>query len=270
MQEEYNKIVQCLEKHKHSCVALKPTALIPSEQILQLSSFHNDVIYGNKIDFSPILKKSNIEVIAQPFIELTQRAIKAKTRILIDAEQSLLQPGVDLLALFLMQKFNRDSVYVYNTYQLYLNDCLMRISAHKQWVQSKGSQFAAKLVRGAYLSHDRKFQKECHQNYRLCTDKNEVDANFNAAVLNLTRENDSSLVIATHNAESITLLKGIIESKNFRNIELAYLMGFGDEKLGNSLNIRCLEYVPYGPSEVKIPYLLRRLEENLSIFQNKV
>lgn len=271
METEYHEILNCLKSHSLSCVALKPTALISEEQIIYLSDLMKNEFYGNNINLDNILNNCEIEKIAEPFSKLSEKAIEIGSRILIDAEQSNLQPGVDLLAIFLMEKFNRNSkAYIYNTYQLYLKDSPLRLTDHKNWVQSKNARFAAKLVRGAYMTYENSLKVQPHSNYVVCSSKAEVDLNYNNVLKKLLLEGDSSLVVATHNLKSFNLLKSLLnQTKLYEETEYAFLMGFGDKVANRTEGIRCLEYVPYGPSEVKIPYLIRRLEENMSIFQNK-
>jgi proline dehydrogenase len=43
-------------------------------------------------------------------------------RLLIDAEQSYLQPAIDLFAIELQRQFNSQQPVVYNTYQAYRKD----------------------------------------------------------------------------------------------------------------------------------------------------
>lgn len=270
MKEEYCKILECLKNHTRSCIALKPTALIPVEQIMLLSDLMNDKDYKS-LDLDRIMNNDEIEKVAAPFVDLSKKALDAGTRILIDAEQSNLQPGVDLLAIFLMKIFNKNmKSIIYNTYQLYLKDSPLRLNVHKSWLESNNARFAAKVVRGAYLSYENNLKFKPHPNYVVCDSKNEVDNNYNNTVSKLITEGNSSLIVATHNFESLNLLKRYLKDENFyRNTEYAFLMGFGENISTDASKLRCLEYVPYGPSDVKIPYLLRRLEENISVFDNK-
>lgn len=270
MEAEYYNILSCLKNHSLSCIALKPTALIQEDKILYLSELMKNEFYDSNINLDNILSNSEIEKIAEPFCKLSQKAIEINSKILIDAEQSNLQPGVDLLVMFLMKKFNRNSkAYIYNTYQLYLKDSPSRIEKHKKWIETNNAHFAAKLVRGAYLSFEKSSKAQIHRNYTICSSKADVDASYNDILKRLILDGTSSLVVATHNLESYNLLKSLLnQTKQTNLIEYAFLMGFGDKIRQPADDIRCLEYVPYGPSKVKIPYLLRRLEENVSIFQN--
>lgn len=271
MEREYYEILDVLKDHPKSCVALKPTSLIDPNQILELSQKVSNSSY-DIIDLEKIISSSNVEKIAVPFLKLTERAIKNGTRILIDAEQSNFQPGVDILACFLMSKFNQtDKSHIYNTYQLYLKDSPKRLLAHKMWLEGHSSKMAAKIVRGAYLSYEAPIQDQVHINYRICSSKNDVDKNYNDTASILVGEDKTDLVVATHNIKSILNVRNIMNSKVLHsNIEFGYLMGFGD-RIRTVLDgsYKFLEYVPYGPVHVKIPYLLRRLEENISIFSQK-
>lgn len=270
MKHEYSKILDCLKNHTFSCVALKPTALIPVEKIIFLSNLMKAENYNN-LDFDKICKNPEIGKIAEPFIELTKKAQTVGTKVLIDAEQSNLQPGVDLLSCFLMKQFNKGiNPTVYNTYQLYLKESPLRLSVHKKWLETNDARFAAKLVRGAYLSYENTVKYSVHPNYILCDSKPQVDQNYNETMSKLIYEGTSSLVVATHNSNSLKLLIDLLkENTIYNDVQYAFLMGFGDKMAADTSQLCCLEYVPYGPSDVKIPYLLRRLEENSSIFENK-
>ena len=47
MESEYHKILACLKNHPTSCVALKPTALIPVKEILKLSELLRNENYNS-------------------------------------------------------------------------------------------------------------------------------------------------------------------------------------------------------------------------------
>lgn len=218
------------------------------------------------MNFDMLFELTEIKKIAEPLIKLSEKAAEIGSRILIDAEQSNLQPGVDLIALYLMKRFNKNhSSTIYNTYQLYLKNSPLRLDVHKDWLRSNNASFGAKLVRGAYLNYEIYHQTSSHIDYRLCSSKEQVDRNFNETVHKLICESQSDLIIATHNNESLLKLNSsIIDAQFPEKIEYAYLMGFREKVASHVLNLKWLEYIPYGPSDVKIPYLLRRLEENIS------
>lgn len=46
--------------------------------------------------------------------------LQGKTRILIDAEATYMQPAIDALVIAMQQRYNRHTVVIMNTYQCYL------------------------------------------------------------------------------------------------------------------------------------------------------
>lgn len=270
MGKEYFKILHCLKDHPSSCVALKPTALIAPEKIRQLSRHVQNHRYPD-LDLEELCRSADVAAIAEPLLRLAHKAQQNQTRILIDAEQGELQPGVDLIALHLMRECNgAGKSVVYNTYQLYLKDSPKRLFTHKSWLAEQNVSFAAKIVRGAYLSTEAPIQERIHVNYRLCASKHDVDKNYDDTASLLVAEGKTDLVVATHNLSSVTLIKEILDSSTAEaKVEFAYLMGFGAKVRDRLQGHNSLEYVPYGPIDVKIPYLLRRLEENTTIFLGK-
>lgn len=43
-----------------------------------------------------------------------------KVRVLVDAEYTYMNPALSLVTLAMMKKFNKDGVWIWNTYQCYL------------------------------------------------------------------------------------------------------------------------------------------------------
>ena len=64
--------------------------------------------------------KKNTEKIKTLFY----KAAKYNTPILIDAEESWIQNGIDKITEILMKEFNKNEVIIYNTIQLYRKDRL--------------------------------------------------------------------------------------------------------------------------------------------------
>ena len=264
MKLEYRDILDCLKRHPSSCVALKPTSLISYKLIKDIADEVQDAKYP-AVDFSRLVLSEKMERVTLPLTELAIAAAQIGARLLIDAEQSELQPAVDLMALYLMQKVNKNRSIVYNTYQLYLQDSGLRALAHQKWLHENGANFAAKFVRGAYLSHEFSRQKSSHPNYRLCASKALTDQNYNENALMFCGGQDP-IIFATHNAGSVKMIGSSIIRHRRQNLhEFAYLMGFRHRISEVLSGFKTLEYVPYGPTDVKIPYLLRRLEENADI-----
>lgn len=91
----------------------------------------------------------------QALEEICEEAIRRKASILVDSEQQSVQPGIDLVALDLMRKYNGGGrAIVYNTYQAYLkctSDVLLR---HLRQASEEHFTIGVKLVRGAYMNSE--------------------------------------------------------------------------------------------------------------------
>ncbi|XP_074985213.1 hydroxyproline dehydrogenase isoform X2 [Caretta caretta] len=91
---------------------------------------------------------------------VTQRAVEAGVRVLVDAEYTYVNPALTLVTLALMGRWNRTQPWVWNTYQCYLQDCLARLGADAALAERRGFCFGVKLVRGAYLEQERRLARE--------------------------------------------------------------------------------------------------------------
>ena len=187
--------------------------------------------------------------------------IKAKeknTKILIDAEDYLIQDEINNITDILLEKHNKDQVNIFKTYQLYRNDVLPILERD---LLNKNFKLGCKLVRGAYLNQDSKYGI-------LFNNINDTHNNYNNGIkkfVELNKEGDK-LICATHNSDSIEL--ALKYDKN--NIEFAQLMGMSDNlstKLVNNKKI-VYKYLPYGNFKETLPYLIRRLYENYPMIMN--
>ena len=89
------------------------------------------------------------------------------TRVIVDAEQTWLQPQIDVLALRAMREFNRPLTSssssqpggptIMQTYQCYLKSAPRRVAADALRARLEGFAHGAKPVRGAYLAAERSF-----------------------------------------------------------------------------------------------------------------
>ena len=114
--------------------------------------------------------------------------------------------------------------------------------------------FSSKLVRGAYYNSE---YKEDH----LFTKKEDTDNNYDLAIIKCDEYKTIHNIIATHNKKSITLAKDLNKYNNNKFI-IANLMGMNEHYM-NKLNISKATYIPYGPYKEMLPYLSRRLYENI-------
>ena len=217
-------------------------------------------------------EKMQLERIDKRFDSCFQTCKKYSVKILIDSEESWIQPGVDLLVEKYMIKYNKEEALIYNTAQMYLKnkikylDHLLRLSKKKSFVPG------VKIVRGAYMEKERLRAKKLGYEDPICKNKTETDENFNNALRFLVKNLKSfNFMVGSHNEESSYLLMELMKRNKIKtsnkHIWFAQLYGMSDQISFNiaSLGYNVCKLLPYGPVEEVIPYLIRRAEENSSV-----
>lgn len=204
--------------------------------------------------------------------EICQKAFDLQVRLFIDAEESWIQNSIDLLSYEMMEKFNKNEVILYNTFQMYRVDMLGNLSNAIKSAKDKNYFLGVKLVRGAYLEKERQRSHEENYSEPLHKSKHDTDRDFNAAVdLCLQNLETVYFCVGTHNEESCIHLcdkmNALGISNNHKQIHFAQLLGMSDNISYNLAHFgyNVAKYVPYGPVESVMPYLFRRAEENSSI-----
>jgi len=192
--------------------------------------------------------------------------------VMVDAEESWMQEAIDALVERFQAKYNKEKAIVYNTYQLYRHDKLAQLKADHQKAVAGSYYFAAKLVRGAYMEKER--DRAADQGYPspIHKDKTAVDKDFNDG-LRYCIENYKTIAscCASHNEESNLLQARLIAEKGIEkthpHLNFCQLYGMGDNLSFNiaALGYNVAKYVPYGPVDDVVPYLIRRANENTSV-----
>ncbi|OZJ03694.1 hypothetical protein BZG36_03494 [Bifiguratus adelaidae] len=257
---------------------------------------------ANEFSTGPTLSPVHIEdyhLAVRRLEHLAQKAKEVSVRLMVDAEQSYFQPGIDCMFGYLSSRFNHahDSepeAVVFNTYQMYTIAALPRLVTDIERARRENVAFGAKLVRGAYMESERKRAKELGYPDPIHPDIASTHKAYNTAVqymLNIVRERNAALAsdetkvrppvfafLATHNIESIRLaLKTMQAPEDSMDLTIppttpyvlfGQLLGMCDTasfSLGRG-GYSVYKYVPYGAIDEVMPYLLRRAQENRGVF----
>ncbi|KAL9033467.1 MAG: hypothetical protein Q9180_005930 [Flavoplaca navasiana] len=232
--------------------------------------------------------------VSQATKEICDYAKDIGIKLLWDAEQNAIQPGIDRWTLDLQREYNRDGVAVlYGTYQAYAISTPQLLAQHLAIAHREGFTLGVKLVRGAYMGSDPR--------HLFWASKAETDRVHDRIAEALIRKEwnetlspieeqgaqkptfpNVNLVLATHNHESVRKAVAIRQEQSRKGEELidlsyAQLMGMADD-LGTELimagNDACAatraktelsktyKYTAWGSVRECLTYLLRRAEEN--------
>ncbi|WP_310394306.1 proline dehydrogenase family protein [Hymenobacter sp.] len=200
------------------------------------------------------------------------RAHQHGVRLFVDAEESWFQRTIDLLAYDMMAKYNRETAIVWNTYQLYRHDRLEALMAAHDTAAEAGYYIGAKLVRGAYMEKEARVAKQRGQQNPINPTKQATDELYNETLRYCVQHIDRiSICAGTHNEDSSLLLTQLMQQAGLvpgdPRVWFAQLYGMSDNLTYNLAHAgyNTAKYLPYGPVEAVMPYLLRRADENTAI-----
>jgi proline dehydrogenase len=130
-------------------ISSKVTALA-SQELFEKVQAKEKLNENESADFEKVKTRLN---------QLCRAAKNHNVAVFIDAEESWIQETIDMLVKELMEKYNREKVVVYHTYQLYRKDKLKALIEDHREATQKGYLLGAKLVRGAYMEKERERAK---------------------------------------------------------------------------------------------------------------
>lgn len=214
-------------------------------------------------------EQEEYERIKQRVNSICMTANNIGTPVFIDAEETWIQNVIDDLTTHMMTLYNTRKPIVYSTLQMYRKD---RLTYLKQSLESatQGNYFLGiKIVRGAYLEKERDRAKEKGYPSPIQDNKQNTDNDYDSALL-FCLENIHKIAFcaATHNENSALKLARMMEEKNIpkdhKHIYFAQLLGMSDHISYNlaKAGYNVAKYVPYGPVNEVVPYLIRRAQEN--------
>jgi proline dehydrogenase len=204
--------------------------------------------------------------------EIIEKANELGVPVMVDAEESWIQPAVDELAIHYMRIYNQSKAIVYNTAQLYRHDRLAQLKSALEHAKKDNFVYGVKIVRGAYMEKERERAQKMGYPSPIQPTKAATDKDYNAALtLILNNLDHMAVVIGTHNEESVQLAASILKEKGLElahhRVHVAQLFGMSDHISFNAAaaGLNTAKYLPFGPVRDVLPYLFRRAEENTSV-----
>ena len=206
------------------------------------------------------------------FHQTCKKGVARGIKLLVDAEESWIQPALDDLLEELMARYNKEEIMVYATIQLYLSERLPYLKSLLEKSTKEGYPIGVKLVRGAYLEKETARAKQKQYANPVCPSKEATDRNFDQGLLLLLENLDQAAVFVGSHNEASTLkaleqMEQVGIASNHPRVCFAHLYGMSDYISYNLSNqgYNVVKYLPYGPIKKVVPYLIRRAEENSSI-----
>lgn len=192
--------------------------------------------------------------------------------VMIDAEDSWIQNPIDALAYEMMKKFNQQRAIVFNTYQMYRRDMLDNLRNAYHDAVMHNYFLGVKMVRGAYMEKEADRAEKMGYPNPIHPSKQATDDSFNKGLaFCIDNKQRISLMCGSHNEYSNQYLAVLMEkhgmNTNDQRVWFAQLLGMSDNISFNlaKAGYNVVKYVPYGPLELVMPYLIRRAAENTSV-----
>ncbi|TCJ17521.1 proline dehydrogenase [Flaviaesturariibacter flavus] len=210
--------------------------------------------------------------VTERMLRICEAAVRGRIGVLVDAEETWIQDPVDALTMIMMDRYNRGTVVLFNTIQLYRHDRLAFLKDSFKAAQERGFTLGAKLVRGAYMEKERRRAAEKGYASPIQPSKEATDRDYNDAVYFCIEHLDNiSVIIASHNERSNLLGVELLEKRglphNHPHVHFSQLYGMSDNITYNLAAAGCSvsKYLPFGPIGDVVPYLMRRAQENTSV-----
>ena len=228
-----------------------------------------DVSAGKELTSS---EKEEWQRVRNRYEEVCKMAYDNKVILMIDAEESWMQDAVDHLVNEMMEKYNQEKAYIWNTLQMYRTGRLEYMAQDLERAKSKNYFLGYKFVRGAYMEKERERAAEKNYPDPIQPTKEATDDNYNAAVDFVLENLDRvAAFFGTHNEKSTELaidkMKTLGLAHDDERLHFGQLYGMSDNItywLGENKYNAC-KYLPYGPVKDVVPYLTRRAQENTSV-----
>ncbi|KAI3713104.1 hypothetical protein L1987_71675 [Smallanthus sonchifolius] len=223
-------------------------------------------------------EEHDLELAHQRLINICNKSIECNVPVVIDAEDTSIQPGIDYFTYSTAVMYNKgQKPLIFGTIQAYLKDAGERLVEAKKAADKMGLPVGFKLVRGAYMWSESQLANSLGVESPIHNSINETHNCYNGCasfMLDEISNGAGGLILATHNLESGKLAaqkaRDLGIGKDSEKLEFASLYGmaeamtFGLRNAGFGVS----KYLPFGPVDQIMPYLLRRAEENKGLLSS--
>ncbi|XP_024913291.1 hydroxyproline dehydrogenase [Cynoglossus semilaevis] len=293
--DNMDAMLECVKmSHSNSWSAepmmqLKITALISADLCVKITK----IIAQQPFDLNQVVRAMDGEKITFPGLDDAElahfsfglqrlnkiaEASVNKVRVLVDAEYTYMNPALSVVTMAMMKKFNRDSAWIWNTYQCYLKESRSLLLEALNLSQKEGFCLGVKLVRGAYMDKERKLaEKEGRPDpiHKCWEDTNDsYNSSLDMMLKAISQQPQRyKIIVASHNEESVKLAVTWMDElgidRGGESVCFGQLLGMCDHV---SLTLAKEGYaiyksVPYGSIDDTLPYLVRRAQENRTILR---
>ncbi|MEO6488591.1 MAG: proline dehydrogenase family protein [Ferruginibacter sp.] len=228
--------------------------------------------YHKVTELLPVKEKEEWQRAVSRLLKICEFGNRRNVGVLVDAEETWIQDPVDAITILMMDTYNKSRAVVFNTIQLYRHDRLSFLNDSYKAAIDRNFILGVKLVRGAYIDKERDRAADKGYPSPIQPDKDSCDKDYNAAVeFCVERLKDISVIVASHNEYSNLYTTQLLDKMGITHahahVHFSQLYGMSDNitfnlaKSGFSVS----KYLPFGPIDDVIPYLMRRAQENSSI-----
>jgi proline dehydrogenase len=262
MEEYINAVEMAASNNSVPVISIKVTGLGPNALLEKMDA-------GEELDDHEVAQYDRM---FNRVDKICEKAHELEIGVFIDAEETWMQKTIDKIALELMSYYNKKTVIVYNTYQMYLKDKFEQLKRDHQHALANEFMLGAKLVRGAYMQKEGNRAEELGYPSPIQPSKDATDQQYNTSLV-YCLDNYTTICFcnASHNLDSNLLQAKLISErgldKSHRHLNFCQLYGMSDYITFNlaSAGYNVAKYTPYGPVKEVIPYLIRRAQENTSV-----
>ena len=222
--------------------------------------------------FRAVLTASELEKVDNLLSRVDQvcaLAAQLHVRVMIDAEWAAIQPAIDSVVLQMQRTYNLTSPIVFHTYQTYLVGSHERVKRDLERSRREGWRFGAKVVRGAYMVSERERANRLGIDSPIWPSYKETERNYHNTLETLLRDPETEVMVASHNEKTVKYVISQIlnHKKPVEQVYFGQLLGMADHLTFTlaAHRLKAYKYVPYGPVDEVMPYLVRRTQENSTL-----